>query len=379
MHSVAPFSRTDTSLLGRWWWTVDRWVLSAVLLLMLIGAALALAASPAAAERIGLDSFHFARQQLLFLPVALVVMLGVSLLSRTGVQRIGSAGTVLSIVLLALTLVIGLELNGARRWLPLGGFHLQPSEFVKPCLAVFMAAVLARSNEEQLPYGKLIASIPVIVAALLLVLQPDIGMATTVAGVWLVQMFVAGMPLALAVLGGAATAGRSLFRLPPPHARQEPHRPVHRPHDRRHLSGRHLAPRLRGRRAFRPWPRRRNGQERAARCPTPTSSLPLPPKNSASSHASSSSCCSPSSSFAASPRAMRGGDLFSLVAVAGLLAQFGFQALINMGVAIRLLPAKGMTLPFLSYGGSSTMATAIGLGMVLALTRERRSGEGYVL
>ena len=114
-----PFSRADTSLLGRWWWTVDRWMLTAVLLLMLIGAALALAASPAAAERIGLDSFHFARQQLFFLPVALIVMLGVSLMSRTGVQRIGVAGTALTIALLALTLIVGLELNGARggcRW-----------------------------------------------------------------------------------------------------------------------------------------------------------------------------------------------------------------------------------------------------------------------
>ena len=144
MHSVTPFSRADTSVLGRWWWTVDRWVLTALLLLMLFGAALALAASPAAAERIGLDPFHFARHQLLFLPLALVVMLGVSLLSRTGVQRIGTAGTVLGIALLALTLIVGVELNGARRWLVLGGFHLQPSEFVKPCLAVFMAAVLVR-------------------------------------------------------------------------------------------------------------------------------------------------------------------------------------------------------------------------------------------
>ena len=206
MNTVTPFSRADTSLLGRWWWTVDRWVLSAVLLLMLFGVALALAASPAAGERIGLDPFHFARQHLLFLPMALVVMIGVSLLSRTGVQRIGTVGTVLGIALLALTLIVGAELNGARRWLVLGSFHLQPSEFVKPCLAVFMAAVLARPPEEQLRHAKLLASVPVILAALLLVLQPDIGMATTVAAVWFVQMFVAGMPLVLAVLGAAATA-----------------------------------------------------------------------------------------------------------------------------------------------------------------------------
>jgi cell division protein FtsW len=376
VHAVTPFSRTDTSLLGRWWWTVDRWMLTAVLLLMLVGAALALAASPAAAERIGLDSFHFARQQLLFLPVALIVMLGVSLMSRTGVQRIGVAGTALSIALLALTLIVGLELNGARRWLPLGGFHLQPSEFVKPCLAVFMAAVLARSREEQLPYGKLVASVPVILAALLLVLQPDIGMATTVAAVWFVQMFVAGMPLALAVLGGAATAGGLLFAY----------------HNLAHVKSRidqFIDPTTgdtyqvdTSLRAFEVGGLFGRGPGEG------TVKNVLPDAHTdfifavAAEEFGVIACIVVVALFGfivlrGFARAMRDGDLFSLIAVTGLLAQFGFQALINMGVAIRLLPAKGMTLPFLSYGGSSTMATAIGLGMVLALTRERRNGEGY--
>ena len=378
MHAVTPFSRADTSLLGRWWWTVDRWMLTAVLLLMLIGAALAFAASPAAAERIGLDSFHFARQQLLFLPVALIVMLGVSLMSRTGVQRIGVAGTALSIALLALTLIVGLELNGARRWLPLGGFHLQPSEFVKPCLAVFMAAILARSREEQLPYGKLFASAPVILAALLLVLQPDIGMATTVAAVWFVQMFVAGMPLALAVLGGAATAGGLFFAY----------------HNLAHVKSRidqFIDPTTgdtyqvdTSLRAFEVGGLVGRGPGEG------TVKHVLPDAHTdfifavAAEEFGVIACIVIVALFGfivlrGFARAMRGGDLFSLIAVTGLLAQFGFQALINMGVAIRLLPAKGMTLPFLSYGGSSTMATAIGLGMVLALTRERRNGEGYAL
>ncbi len=378
MHAVTPFSRTDTSLLGRWWWTVDRWMLTAVLLLMLVGAALALAASPAAAERIGLDSFHFARQQLLFLPVALIVMLGVSLMSRTGVQRIGVAGTALSLALLALTLIVGLELNGARRWLSLGGFHLQPSEFVKPCLAVFMAAVLARSREEQLPYGKLFASVPVVLAALFLVLQPDIGMATTVAAVWFVQMFVAGMPLALAVLGGAATVGGLFFAY----------------HNLAHVKSRidqFIDPTTgdtyqvdTSLRAFEVGGLFGRGPGEG------TVKHVLPDAHTdfifavAAEEFGVVACIVIVALFGfivlrGFARIMRGGDLFSLIAVTGLLAQFGFQALINMGVAIRLLPAKGMTLPFLSYGGSSTMATAIGLGMVLALTRERRNGEGYAL
>ena len=378
MHAVTPFSRTDTSLLGRWWWTVDRWVLTAVLLLMLVGAALALAASPAAAERIGLDPFHFARQQLLFLPVALVVMIGVSLLTRTGIQRIGTTGTVLSIVLLALTLILGAELNGARRWLPLGGFHLQPSEFVKPCLAVFMAAVLARPREEQLRHGTLLASLPVVLAALLLVLQPDIGMATTVAAVWFVQMFVAGMPLGLAVLGAAATAGGLVFAY----------------HNLTHVKARidqFIDPTTgdtyqvdTSLRAFEAGGLFGRGPGEGVVKNT------LPDAHTdfifavAAEEFGVIACIVIIGLFGfivfrGFARAMRGGDLFSLIAVAGLLAQFGFQAVINMGVAVRLLPAKGMTLPFLSYGGSSTMATAIGLGMVLALTRERRSNEGYVL
>jgi len=378
VDQVTPFSRTDTSVLGRWWWTVDRWMLTAVLLLMLLGAALALAASPAAAERIGLDPFHFARQQLLFLPVAFIVMIGVSVLSRTGVQRIGTAGAVLSILLLALTLIVGVELNGARRWLALGSFNLQPSEFVKPCLAVFMAAVLARPRDEQLPYAKLFATLPVVLAALLLVLQPDIGMAVTVAAVWFVQMFVAGMPLALAVLGGAATIG-GLFAAY-----------HHLTHVRNRID-QFIDPTTgdtyqvdTSLRAFEAGGLFGRGPGEGV----VKNALPDAHTDFIFAVAAEEfgviACIVIIGVFGfivfrGFARAMRGGDLFSLIAVTGLLAQFGFQALINMGVAIRLLPAKGMTLPFLSYGGSSTMATAVGLGMVLALTRERRSGEGYVL
>ena len=376
MHSVTPFSRTDTSLLGRWWWTVDRWTLTAVLLLMLIGAALALAASPAAGERIGLDPFHFARQQLLFLPLALVVMLGVSLLSRTGVQRIGTAGTVVAIALLALTLVVGVELNGARRWLVLGGFHLQPSEFVKPCLAVFMAAILARPRDRQLPHGKLVASAPVVLAALLLVLQPDIGMATTVAAVWFVQMFVAGMPLIWVVLGAAATVGglvAAYHHLT--HVRSRIDQFIDPASGDTYQVDTSL-------RAFEAGGLFGRGPGEGVVKNT------LPDAHTdfifavAGEEFGVIACIVIIGLFGfvvfrGFARIMRGGDLFVLVAVSGLLAQFGLQALINMGVAIRLLPAKGMTLPFLSYGGSSTMATAVGLGMVLALTRERRSAEGY--
>ena len=341
MNPVTPFSRTDTSLLGRWWWTVDRWMLTGVLLLMLFGAALALAASPAAAERIGLDPFHFARQQLLFLPLALLVMIGVSIMSRNGVQRIGLAGTVLGIALLGLTLIVGVEVNGARRWLVLGGFHLQPSEFVKPCLAVLLAAALARPRERQLRYGTLLATAPVMLAALFLVLQPDIGMAVTVAAVWFVQMFVAGMPLVWAVLGGAATAAGLVAAY-------------------HHLT--HVKSRID--KFIDPTSGDTYQVDTSLRAFEAGGLFGRGPGEGVVKNALPDAHTDFIFAVAAEEfgvivciviiglfgfvvfrgfaRVMRGGDLFALVAVAGLLAQFGFQALINMGVAIRLLPAKGI-------------------------------------
>jgi len=144
--------RDDRSVIGQWWWTVDRWSLGAILGIMAFGVLLTLAASPPAAERIGADSFVFAKRQFLFLPMALIVMLGISLVSPPHVRRLALLVFAGSVVLLAATFVIGVEIKGARRWLSLPGFSsLQPSEFVKPSLAVISAWLLAQSRTERRP------------------------------------------------------------------------------------------------------------------------------------------------------------------------------------------------------------------------------------
>ena len=154
---MTAFSRLDSSLLGRWWWTVDRWTITAVIALAAAGAILTLAASPPVAERLNLDTFYFARRQLLVLPVAIGVMLAVSLLNRDGVRRLALLMFTVSIVLTAMTLVDGAEIKGATRWIKLGGISVQPSEFVKPAFAVIAAWMFAAWRLKEKFPGYLVA------------------------------------------------------------------------------------------------------------------------------------------------------------------------------------------------------------------------------
>ena len=128
---MSALNRTDTSLLGKWWWTVDRWTLAAVALLLAFGGMMALAASPAVAERIGVDPFHFVKRQAVFLCLGALTIIGVSLLSPKGVRRLGILVTLGAILLMIMTILVGVEIKGASRWLNMAGFSLQPSEFVK--------------------------------------------------------------------------------------------------------------------------------------------------------------------------------------------------------------------------------------------------------
>jgi cell division protein FtsW len=143
---LSTFARTDRSLVGSWWWTVDRWTLAAVITLMGFGAVLMLAASPAAAQRIGLGGFQLARQQLALMPLALATMIAVSLLSPLWIRRLAVAGFLGALGLCLLTLVVGAEIKGATRWINLAGFSLQPSEFIKPFFAVVAAWMFAAAR-----------------------------------------------------------------------------------------------------------------------------------------------------------------------------------------------------------------------------------------
>ncbi|MCK5445124.1 MAG: FtsW/RodA/SpoVE family cell cycle protein, partial [Rhodospirillaceae bacterium] len=198
---MSTFARTDNSLLGRWWWTIDRWTLMAIIAIAALGAILTLAASPAVAERIGLDNYHFVRRQFVFLPMALIVMLATSMLTPQWVRRVSMVVFVGSLVLMIGVLFFGSEIKGASRWLSFGGFSLQPSEFVKPSFAVMAAWMFSSQRlDDDIPGYAIATGLWMLVVGLLM-MQPDFGMTVVVSMVWGVQFFIAGLPwiLVLAV------------------------------------------------------------------------------------------------------------------------------------------------------------------------------------
>jgi cell division protein FtsW len=371
---MTTWARTDTSIVGRWWWTVDRWLLAALVSIGVIGVIVTLAASPAVATRIGLDTFYFARRQMVFIAMALVIMITVSFLSVRGVRRLAALTTIGAIALMIATLVFGVPIKGATRWLQLGGFSLQPSEFVKPGFAVLAAWLFAvRSMDDRFPGYSLSTGLYVVVAGLLL-LQPDIGMTLVISAIWGVQFFVAGLPLifvaGLVVLALSGSVGPYFMF---DHVRLR----VDRFLDPEAGSGFQVARSLD---AFRNggWAGRGPGEGHVKEV--------LPDAHADFIFAVIGeefgliACIVIVLLFLfvvlrGFSRVLKDQDLFVVLAVAGLLTQFALQALINMASTVNLMPPKGMTLPLISYGGSSTLALGLGLGMVLALTRLRTGSE----
>ena len=371
------FARTDISLLGRWWWTIDRWILTAVIIIAAIGAVLTMAATPAVAERLGLDTFYFTRRQFVFLPLALVAMVAASLLSPRGVRRLAIVVFGAAVSLMVLTLFVGIETKGAVRWIQVGGLSVQPSEFVKPSFAVLAAWMFAEQKlDDRFPGYAVSTGLFVLVLGLLL-LQPDVGMATVVAGVWSVQIFLAGLPLLLvAVIACVFLAGGIGAYFFFDHVRTR----VDLFLDPGASGGYQVDRALE---AF------RNGGLFGSGPGEGRVKEVLP-----DAHADFIFAVAGEEfglivtllivglfafvMLRGFSRVFHEKDLFVLIAAAGLLVQFGFQALINMASTTNLVPPKGMTLPFISYGGSSTVALALGMGMVLALTRERPGERGGI-
>jgi cell division protein FtsW len=313
---------------------------------------------------------HFVRHQFLFLGPALIVMFAVSLLSPTLVRRIGVLGFVIGFGLLALTLLVGNDVKGASRWIVLAGITIQPSEFVKPCLAITAAWMLALHRESPGFPGRLIAAALYVIVCGILVLQPDFGMTLVAGAIGFVQLFLAGLPLiwVLVAVGGTLGLGYGAYALLPHVAsRIDRHlNPESGDTYQTDISIRALeAGGLFG----------RGPGEGAVKNLLPDSHTDFVFAV-AGEELGLLACLGIVGLFAfivlrGFTRALKDSNLFVVLAVSGLLTQFGLQALVNMGVTVRLLPAKGMTLPFVSYGGSSLIATALAMGMVLALTRER--------
>ena len=367
---MTVFARNDTSLLGRWWWTVDRWTVTALSLLIAIGVLLVLAASPSVAERLTLDSYHLVWRHIAYVPIAVAVLLGVSLLSPPSTRWLAIAILVLAICGVAVALALGAETKGARRWIDLGPFSVQPSEFVKPSCAIVVAWLLARYRETGRAEFGLVGTGLVVLVLGLLFLQPDIGMATVIMASWYVQLLVAGLslPWAVALTVGAGAAGFAAYTLLPHVASR-----IDRFLDPSSGDNYQVDTSLQ---AF------MNGGLLGRGPGQGTIKGVLPDAHAdfifavAGEEFGLIACLLILALFAfvvlrGLSHALHETDLFVMVAVAGLAVQFGLQAVVHMGSSLRLLPAKGMTLPFISYGGSSLIAVALAMGLLLALTRRR--------
>jgi cell division protein FtsW len=368
------FARIDQSPVARWWWTVDRWSFAALGLLIGFGAVLSLAASPAVAERIGYDGLHFVRRHLALLPLAIGLMFAVSLQPPRTIRRIAVIGFTIAVVLLSLTFLIGTEIKGARRWINLPGLSVQPSEFVKPTFAVVGAWLFSEQKLRSGFPGNLISIVLFLIIAGMLIKQPDVGMAAVVAVVWFAQFYMAGLRLywvLAGALGGiAGLVGAYLYL---------PHVKVRIDHFFDPSAGDSYQV-SRSIEAFANgglWGRGPGeGQVKEV----------LPDAHADFVFAVAGEefglivCLVVVGLFAfivlrGFSRLLQEGSLFVLLAATGLLIQFGLQAAINMASSLHLIPTKGMTLPFLSYGGSSLLALGLGMGMMLALTRRRLAGN----
>ena len=371
------FSRADSSVLGRWWWTVDRWTLAAIFILVGFGYVMMLAASPAVAERIGASSRDFfIWRQVGYLALSIALMITVSLLSPRQVRRLAILGFGVGLLLTAATLVVGVEIKGGRRWLPIPGLSLQPSEFLKPCFAIVAAWLLAEVRGPG-PIsrwaGWLIAGGCWAMIAFLLKSQPDIGMLLVVTSVFFTQLFIAGLPVLLVgALGGLGVLGGVGAYLTLPHVRSRVERFLDPSTGDNYQVNVALE-------AF------GNGGLMGTGPGEGRIKNVLPDAHADFVFAVMGEefgmivCALLIAVFMfivvrGMLRLLAETDLFVILAATGLLTQFGLQAFINMGSTLHLIPTKGMTLPFVSYGGSSSLAIALGLGFLLALTR-RRSGR----
>ncbi|MBB5040955.1 putative lipid II flippase FtsW [Shinella fusca] len=362
-------SRAERGALADWFWTIDRFFLAAFILLMGVGFMLSFAASPAVAERIGLDSFHFVKRHALFLLPAIAVMLGISFLTPRQVRRAAMILLILSLGAMVLALFFGVEVKGSRRWISIGSFSVQPSEFMKPAFVIVCAWLFAEhARQPEIP-GNLFAIILFGIVAALLIAQPDLGQTILTAAVWGGMFFMAGMPwLWIIVLGGAGAGGLLTAYTLLPHVAARIDKFMTGEGDTFQMDTAREAL-IRG-----DWFGQGPGEGIIKRI--------IPDSHTdfifsvAAEEFGIVFCMVIVAIFAfvvmrGLNHAFKERNDFTRFAVAGLVLQIGIQSMINIGVNLELLPAKGMTLPLISYGGSSMIAICVTAGFILALTRHR--------
>jgi cell division protein FtsW len=363
-------SRATRTPFGEWWWTVDRYTLMAIGALLIAGIVLSLAASPPVAGRLGLEPFFFVNRHIIYLLPSIAILLAVSFLSPRQIRRLSLIVFALSVIMVAATPYFGPEIKGARRWLVLVGLNIQPSEFLKPAFVIIVAWLFAESAKRpEMPTNVVALSLLGLVVALL-VMQPDFGQTMLILLVWGALFFMAGMRLVWVFgLAGTAMIGLIGAYYTVPHVTRRIQRFLNPASGDSFNIDIATESFMRG-----GWFGQGPGEGTVKRI--------LPESHTdfvfavAAEEFGVALCLVLVALFAfivirALVRALRNEDPFARFAATGLAMLFGMQSAINMSVNLHLIPAKGMTLPFISYGGSSMLSLAYGIGMLLALTREQ--------
>ena len=360
-------ARTDNSVLGRWWWSVDHFLLGALFVLLGMGIVLAFSATPPVAERLKLDSFFLLRHQAVFMVLSVIVMVGISMQTPQTIRRLSCAVLAFAFLLLVLVLIHGSEIKGSSRWIRLFGISVQPSEIAKPAFAVVAAWLISLGKQQEHFRGSLIAWGVFFVLGGLLICQPDFGMTFTVCIIFGTELFLGGLSLIwVYLLAPLLPIGTVCAYFLIPHVRSRIDRYLD-PASGDTFQVRTAMEAFRNGGFFGRGPG--EGQIKNILPDAHTDFIMAV----AAEEYGLFFCLLLVAMFAVI--ILRGfylikdKNLFTLLAVSGLLVQFGLQALINIASSLSLIPTKGMTLPFISYGGSSLVSLGFGMGIVLALTR----------
>lgn len=372
---MIALNRHSRSKISNWWWTVDKVTFVLTLLLIAIGFVLLLSASPSAAHRDRLiDEYAFMKKQAVFIFMGIIFMVGISMQNLRTIRRIAVLGFIAALAGVVLTYVIGDATKGAHRWIKLLGFSLQPSEFLKPMFVVVTAWLLdARKHIDDFP-GMLFSWGAFAITAGLVLGQPDLGMTCLICFAFGVQIFMAGLPLwiigALLLLGGVGIVAAYFL--------------LAHVHDR--IAGFLASENEIGSQIQKSMDAFANGNllGRGPGNGVIKMSLPDVHTDFIFSMAGEEYGVWLTSiiviifaviAVRVMIISMRDNNLFQMYAATGLAASLGGQAIVNMCSALQLIPAKGMTLPFISYGGSSMWASCISMGMLLAITRKNAVAE----
>jgi cell division protein FtsW len=366
------FKRSSTIL--RWWWSIDSAMLLLILSLMLIGVFLNATAGPAVAERIGAPYFHFLYKQLVFLIISVLIIIGISTISRKNIKRLALIGYIILILLLVLALFIGVETKGARRWINIFGVFIQPSELIKPFYTVLIGIILSSQSEQKnlfsfKSWNLNLALLLHVLICILLILQPDFGMTATISIVTLSQFFIAGLSMIwLLITSAIMSLGVFIAYQSLPHVASRINKFLNAQENSNYQVTKSLESYL-------------NGGFFGKGPGEGSVKMVLPDSHTdfifavAAEEMGIFFCILIVIIYASIMiksviRCYQVKDLFVTYSVCGLMMYFGMQSLFNIGVTLHIFPTKGMTLPFISYGGSSMISFAIAIGIYLNLTKK---------